>query len=256
MASFVIDCPTCQKAVTASDELVGRVMACPHCSGHFTITGDTRNAVAVAKPSYHPTGADGIRFTFTCQRCASILEARSNLSGTLGRCPTCGAVFSIPQVDPRTGLPTGPAVVAADGQLPTPMHAYATAGAKAPVIKRIESGEQVIVCPRCDRQMPVDANSCTACGMPFTMDGAAAVAHSVQGGSNSYATASVAVGAASLAFFCFPVPILGPIAIILAIRGYRDSQKAGDLHPGRTASAIGFALGLGSTAITTAMLLL
>lgn len=253
MASFVLDCPACRNAVTATDELVGRVMACPHCSGHFTITPDTRTAVPVAKPSFHPPLQAAIRFTFTCQRCSSILEARSDLSGTQGRCPTCGAIFVIPMVDPRTGLPVGPARVEADGQLPTPMHAYATAGAKAPVIQRLDSGEQVIVCPRCQRQMPIDSNSCSACGMPFTMEGAAAVAHKVQGGSNTYATASVTVGAASLVLFCIPIPLLGPIAILLGILGLRDSNQAGELRPGRTASIIGLVLGTLGTAIGVSM---
>ena len=130
--SRVLGCPHCEKDVTVDAQLYGRVMGCPHCGLHFSVNNAESPAIPVASPlGNFPYSAHSIRFTFSCARCASILEARGDHCGTKGRCPTCGAIFTIPEVDPRTGLPAKSAHVADDGQLPTPMHAYATAGAKA-----------------------------------------------------------------------------------------------------------------------------
>jgi len=250
--SFVLDCPVCHKPVTMTDELIGRVMACPHCAWHFTLPqrGAAPQCV-VAPKSIHPSDPARIRFTFTCQRCSSILEARGDMGGQHGRCPTCGAVFVIPQVDPRTGLPAGPAVVEADGQLPTPMHAYATAGDKAPKIRRLQSGEQVIVCPRCRRDMPVDAETCSACGLPFTMEGAAAVSE-VGSGRNGLATASLTIGVISLLAFCLPG--LGLLAIGLGIGGLRRAEKMGPQRTGRSMAIAGIVCGSLATGWLMALL--
>lgn len=227
--------------MTATKELIGRVMACPHCANHFTIPEEGGKAVPVATPNYNypPQGA-GIRFTFSCQRCSSILEARGDLGGRQGRCPTCGAVFVVPQVDPHTGLPVSSAVVEDDGQLPTPMHAYATAGRKAPTIRRLPTGEQVIICPRCRRDMPIDANTCKACGMPFTMEGAAAVAYAGSPG-NTLATASLTFGVVALFLFCLPG--LGLLAIGLGIGGLKKAENMGVDRPGRSMAIAGIVLG-------------
>lgn len=162
------------------------------------------------------------------------------MSGERGTCPTCGAVFVIPQTDPNTGLPLGPAVVEADGQLPTPMHAYATAGEKAPIIRRLKSGEQVIVCPRCERNSPVDAHTCSTCGMPFTMDGSEAIAQAGSGG-NTLATAALTVGIISLLAVCLPG--LGLVAIGLGIGGLKRAEKLGPDRPGRGMAIAGIVCG-------------
>lgn len=199
--------------------------------------------VELAEPA---VGDRLIRFTFTCQRCASILEASSNLVRKSGRCPTCGAVFTIPEVDFRTGLATGPAVVKDDGQLPTPMHAYATAGQKAPKIVRLPNGEQVIVCPRCTKNLPVDADTCPSCGIPFTMEGAASMAAAGPSRDNSMAGLSLTLGILSLLLFC--LPILGPIAIGFGIGGFRRSQKLPN-QQGRGMAIGGIACGIVSLGI-------
>ncbi|MCG8408542.1 MAG: DUF4190 domain-containing protein [Phycisphaerales bacterium] len=227
--------------MTANSELIGRVMACPHCANHFTIPQDGAEAVPIATPDYnYPAPGAAIRFTFSCQRCSSILEARGDLGGKQGRCPTCGAVFVVPRVDPRTGLPLSSAAVEDDGQLPTPMHAYATAGSKAPTIRRLPTGEQVIHCPRCRRDMPVDSNTCTACGMPFTMEGAAAVTYT-NSGSNGLATASLTVGIIAMVAAC--IPGLGLVAIGLGYGGLKRAEKMGADAPGRSMAIAGIVLG-------------
>lgn len=234
----VIDCPACRKAVTVSDELRGRVMACPHCGRHFTV-GQSGPAVPVAAPpSNFPTGRHAVRFTFSCTRCASILEASGEHCGTTGRCPTCGAVFTIPQVDPRTGVPSSSAFVADDGQLPTPMHAYATAGAKAPKIVRLDSGEDVIICPRCNRQSPLDSNQCKTCGTPYTIEGAEAVVHGA-GNTNGLASAAITV---SLLGLC--IPFIGLVGAGLAIAAMQKSSELGQTRPGYKLAVAALVVGL------------
>jgi DNA-directed RNA polymerase subunit RPC12/RpoP len=194
--AFVLDCPSCKKAVTIDPGLIGRLVACPHCSGYFSVAMPPGAVAPVAVAAPHGGAAPTRRrFTFSCQRCGSVLEAIGEQCGQTGRCPTCGAVFVVPPVDPETGTATEVAVVADDGQLPTPMHAYATAGDRAPKIVRRETGEQVIVCPRCRREMPIDADGCTACGVPFTLEGAetrgiggAGGGGAVEAGDNNLAT--------------------------------------------------------------------
>lgn len=224
-------------------ELIGRVMGCPHCAKHFLIPSHGAAPIGVATPTSNVAQATrAIRFTFTCQRCGSILEARGHLCGKNGRCPTCGAVFTIPDVDSRTGLPIGPAVVASDGQLPTPMHAYANAGEKAPKIFRLENGDQAIECPRCRRRASIDANICDACGMPFTMEGAAAIVEFSSGQANGLASAALTVGVLSLLAFC--APGLGLVAIGLGVAALRRAEKMGNLATGRGTAIAGITLGV------------
>jgi len=187
-----------------------------------------------------------LRFTFSCQRCGSVLEALGEQCGRSGRCPTCGAVFIIPLVDPQTGLAAGPARVSDDGQLPTPMHAYGTAGGKAPKIRRLGSGEQVIVCPRCGRDMPVDAHTCGSCGLPFTIEGAAAVVQTADG-VNSWSTAALTVGVLSIMTFCFPLPALAAIA--LGIVALRKGRSVGRATSGRSMAIAGIICGTLSLAV-------
>jgi len=240
--AFTLDCPCCHKAVTVSEELGGNIMACPYCAGHFRLAAKGTGPIPVATATQRPTAVPSMaRFTFSCQRCGSVLESRRDLCGEAGGCPTCGAVFTVPQVDAKTGQAAGPAVVADDGQLPTPMHAYATAGAKAPEIRRLESGDQVIICPRCRRQMPVDAETCSACGIPFTIEGASSIA---QAGpeSNGYATAAMTVGILAVLSPC--LPILGPVAIGLGIAGLRRAEKIKTANSGRKLAIAGIICGV------------
>jgi len=242
-----VDCPLCGMAIVASRPSVGAVITCPHCSERFQVDSEgvpvplTRRLAAG-----RPAAARDLRFTFTCLRCDSILEARGGMCGERGRCPTCGGVFTIPGVDPRTGLAMGPARPAEDGQLPTPMHAYATAGGKAPRIRRLEDGRQVIICPRCGREMSIEANRCSACGLPFTMEGAAQVGHAGYAG-NRPATAALVAGVFAVPTFCFP--LIAVAAICLGLAGLRRAASLGPQRPGRGPALAGMLLGLLSCAV-------
>jgi DNA-directed RNA polymerase subunit RPC12/RpoP len=221
-------CPACGRRLSIQEDASGETVSCPHCAYRFTI-------------GHTATAARTFRFTFPCGRCASVLEAASDMAHRQGRCPTCGAVFIIPEVDTRTGLAAGSAQAGDDGQLPTPMHAYATAGEKAPRIRRLEDGRQAIVCPRCRRDMPIEADSCASCGLPFTIEGAAQATERFHP-SSPLATAALVVGVFSIPTFCLPA--LGPVAIILgtlALLRYRP-QHAEDRPP--AAAIAGLALGI------------
>ncbi|HVP12342.1 MAG TPA: DUF4190 domain-containing protein [Phycisphaerae bacterium] len=250
---FVLNCPSCQKAVTIDRDLVGKLVTCPHCSSFFNVATPPLGGVPIAIAASPEKGASNMRrFTFCCQRCGSILEGLGEQCGQPGRCPTCGAVFVVPAVDPRTGSAAAVAVVADDGQFPTPMHAYATAGDRAPKIVRRSDGQQVIVCPRCRREMPIDADGCTACGLPFTLEGATpgAVAISAEAMENNLATAALTVGILSVLSFCLPV--LGPVAIGLGIAGIRRAGKLRGAGSGRGMAIAGIILGAAAVVLFTA----
>lgn len=237
--SKVLGCPHCDRQVTVDDQLFGRVMGCPHCGKHFTVASAESTAVAVAAPMGNfPYSMHSVRFTFSCMRCASVLEARGNHGGTKGRCPTCGAIFTIPEVDPSTGLPMRPAAVEDDGQLPTPMHAYATAGDKAPQIVRNDSGELMIVCPRCSRHCNVDVNQCPACGTPFTIEGAEAVVHG-SGEANGLATAAFVI---SVLGWC--IPGAGLVAVGIGWAALVKANEMGQARPGYGLAVAAIIVGL------------
>jgi len=179
-----------------------------------------------------------LRFTFTCQRCGSPLEGRSSISKQLGRCPTCAAVFVVPDIDPRTGLPSGPAEVADDGELPTPMHAYAAAGEKAPRIRRLESGDLTIDCPRCGGSADVEAHLCPRCGLPFTIEGATTAAAVMPQSGQTWPHACLALGVLSLlTIFCVPVPILGLLTLCVGFASARRARRAGLSEPASATAA-------------------
>lgn len=185
----------------------------------------------------------GRAFRFMCLRCSSVLEARESQCGSGGRCPSCSALFTIPALDPITGLAAGGADSGEDGELPAPVHAYAAAGSKAPRIIRLEDDSLRIVCPRCEHESPVTADTCEDCGMPFTMEGM----QPFGGGPGS----STALWMGVLAMFMGLCPLVGIIPGVLAILlGISSFRKRG----GSDAVA-GIILGVLGCAISLVMLL-
>ncbi len=229
--------------------------ACPYCQQSLENVPPPVSQLQSAMPDEpvgEPAKAAGAasrprRFQFPCRRCGSVLEASSDLTGRPGRCPTCSATFTIPQVDPASGVPAPVARGAADDELPTPMHAYAAAGHRAPRIVRAADGSTEIICPRCAAGSGVDADFCQTCGTPFTLDGADAV-FSAARPMSPMAALSLVLGL----LICLPV---GPAAIVTGALGWRSSQRAGRRGRGRLMSAIGVLLGCFAT-LLWAMLLL
>ncbi len=189
-----------------------------------------------------PPTAPSLRFNFSCRACGSVLEALIAQSGTAGRCPTCAAEFSIPRVDLRTGLALGIGDSGEDGQDPTPVHAYAAAGDKAPEIVHVEGAGRAILCPRCAATSDIEQNYCVACGFPFTMEGANRAAQSAADG---YAVTSFVVGLISLPV-CICADAYGGIGAILAgILGWTSLTRvrsAGSARGGRGWAIAGLAL--------------
>jgi hypothetical protein len=241
-------CPLCHAPVTADDHLVGVRVKCPHCQRDFIIGAAAETATTDSAPRLAGPGS-ALRFTFTCQRCGSALEGHSGLCGQLGRCPTCGAVFKVPLIDRRTGLPTGPAEVADDGELPLPMHAYAAAGAKAPSIRRRPDGQQVIVCPQCDYESAIDTDLCVRCGRPFTIEGASQVSVGTASAPNSLATASLVLGILAVPSFC--APVAGVAAIVLGMLALRRTTGPAGTVPGRGVAIAGLICGAISLVFAT-----
>ena len=204
---LILNCPACGGRVSARPGQIGDAVECPLCHKPFEIP------IPVALP---PHAQPGRLFHFQCLRCGSILEARSHQSGQPGKCPTCAAVFTVPLMDPRTGLAQGNADPGEDGENPTPVHAYAAAGAMAPKVHRHEDDSLSIECPRCSRESPITADNCPGCGLPFTMEGVSATATTV--GSSKAQTAVILAVVGLLFSFCAGVGgILGFIAIVLGI---------------------------------------
>lgn len=168
-------------------------------------------------------------FNFHCRRCESVLEAHRNQCGGKGRCPTCGAEFTIPEIDVKTGLALTDADPGDDGQDPTPVHAYAAAGSNAPRIERTATDALTIRCPRCYRVSAVEADGCASCGLPFTLDGMRAVPSPPE---PSYAAVSLAMGVVALATIAY-VPYLpsalamgfGARALGRSARSHQDERR-------------------------------
>ncbi|MFN4243759.1 MAG: DUF4190 domain-containing protein [Tepidisphaerales bacterium] len=211
------DCPHCRTLLSASPEQAGHAVRCPACNRTLTVpsaslpspvppaTAPPRIPASVPTP---PFGTPPRRFGFPCPYCASRLDANETLSGTVGRCPTCDSSITIPHLD-RFGRAIDPATQKVIKPDPHPVHAYAAAGAAAPRLKRLRTGQQVIVCARCAAECPVTADACRVCGVPFTLEGTRSPE-----GSESYSltTASLVLGIVSIPAFCLVIP--GPLAVL------------------------------------------
>lgn len=187
------------------------------------------------------------RFNFVCPRCESVLEAHSGQCNRPGRCPSCATEFLIPEFDPETGVVGEPQDVSGQQQDPTPVHAYAAAGARAPEIVPSDSGDRAIRCPRCEGLSAIDANRCETCGLAFTMEGISYDA--VPGSRNGYAVASLIMGVLGLPCSVLVVPQV--LAVAFGTVALFQTRRA-TLARGQGFAIIGIALGVLSLALTTA----
>jgi hypothetical protein len=161
------------------------------------------------------------------------------MAGQSGTCPTCGNSIVIPILDYRGRLidPTSGQVIKQD---PHPVHAYAAAGHKAPLIVATEGTEdRFIRCPRCNRNNALASNNCLGCGLPFTMEGTVGDAVS---GTNTWAVASLVLGIVSLAGgFCFVVPPI--LAIVFGGIALRNTNQATGQTSGSGLAIAGLVMG-------------
>ena len=220
-------CSTCDTQLRAPAEAAGRIVRCPKCGQTMPVPAD--DGIAFAEEAAPPPrlmpatpAVPGRRYGFNCQYCSSRLEANSALAGQEGHCPTCSNTIIIPILD-RSGRLIDPMTGKVIKQDPHPVHAYAAAGERAPVIERGSDGHQNIRCPRCSTSSPIEANNCRNCGMPFTMEGTTLEA---AGGGNGMATASLVLGIVGLPTSCtIVVPLLAVIFGILALRKPESGGK-------------------------------
>lgn len=235
---FEVICPHCRQRVMIRLEDCGEVMGCPHCEMPFRAPLPETSAMRTGPSSYRFRNPTGVRFQFQCKRCASLLEGEARQCGQEGMCPTCGGVFTVPRVDARSGLALESADPGDDGENPTPMHAYACAGDKAPRILRTEDDTLLIECSRCQARCEITSNNCPKCGVPFTIEGQAT--RGVTRGSGKGATALTLGVIALVISFCLPFG--GAIGVAAVVYGVLARQE-GATHDRNSAMA-GIVLGL------------
>jgi hypothetical protein len=224
---FTILCRRCDRPVLAREAWVGWEVQCPHCYSLMRVPAVPADRRPVLAEGPHLSTRHG--FNFACPCCDCVLEAHTGMSGQLGTCPTCGTRFNIPYLRGRSGRPEPARVIEGEAQDPVPLHAYAASGYQAPQIVRRDDGTAVIECPRCNAHSPIDADTCVACGTPFTMEAAPTMARLRR---DTRATSSVTLGVVGLVLF--PLMLPGLIAVWL---GLRSVMFAG---PGRR-SGVGLA---------------
>ena len=257
---IVFSCQVCRTALSAEDMHAGQLVRCPTCLSAVRVPQAamaTAGGPAAPPPprpgSFSPligSRTPGRRYGFNCGYCSSRLEANDSMAAQDGQCPTCGNNITIPILD-RYGRLIDPKTRQIIKQDPHPVHAYAAAGDRAPIILRRDDGKQQIQCPRCSSISPLTANNCKSCGMPFTMEGTTLEAG---GNSNGWAVASLVLGIIGIPTGCtVVVPIL---AIIFGIIGYNQSTRAdGEPSSGRGMAIAGIVLGIIGCLIAAAYIL-
>ena len=238
-------CSECGAKLRTPEGSAGKVVRCPKCRATMAAPADADVATAAppraAVDAMSGTAAPGRRYGFNCQYCSSRLEANSRVAGQEGQCPTCSNTIVIPILD-RSGRLIDPMTGKVIKQAPHPVHAYAAAGDRAPLIERGDDGHQYIRCPRCKTSSPIEANNCRNCGMPFTMEGTTLEA--VGGGGGGMATASLVLGIVGLPTFCTVlVPLLAVVFGLLALR-QTDAGGRGMAIAGIICGSIGLFMSL------------
>ena len=235
MISFT--CRFCSSALQAEESQAGKMVRCPTCKTTMPVPPGVDAAGMMKAASDRGFHQPGRRYGFNCPFCSSRLEANETMAAQEGQCPTCGNAIVIPIMDRQGRLidPKTKKIIKPD---PHPVHAYAAAGARAPVIRRSEAGHPVIICPRCRVGSAVTANNCRSCGMPFTMDGTTV---SETGTSNGFCVASLVLGIIAIPAFYFVMPAL--LALIFGIAGYSQASRTMAEKSGKHLAIWGMSLG-------------
>ncbi len=220
-------CPRCGARIGVMDIQVGHPVRCPHCRELFAPALEPATFSGGVTKS---TGFTGALFTFTCQQCRSRLEGYTGMVGRTGQCPTCGVQFTIPAPGATVQRTGG---TAPETESIQPTHAFASAGDRAPEIVRLSDGQQAICCPRCEAVNDLDADNCSRCAAPFTLEGS----EPQTGG--RLPTASLIMGVIGLpACPAFVPAVLAIVFGLMAIRETRRTQA-----PGRGRAIAGLILG-------------
>lgn len=248
-ATFLVICVRCEREVAARRAWIGCEVGCPYCGSVLRVPEPRPGlrAVQADRPALTPQRF----FNFACGRCDVLLEAHTGMSGRAAHCPTCGAALRVPHIDPASGLPLpAPASPSAPLEDPAPLHAYAASGHLAPQIVRAAGGSVTIRCSACAAESPADADRCSGCGVPFTLE----AAPTGSGGRRSAASlAALALGVTGLPGVYLPFLVLPAVlALILGIRVCADPRR-GFSWLGLIGAALGF-VGLSGGVIGFALL--
>lgn len=214
---ITFDCGVCQAKLQVPPSQAGQRVRCPKCQSAVVAPGEP-TSIAPAVGTVAPRGR---RYGFNCVFCSSRLEASESMAGSKGECPTCGNEIVVPSLDRQGRLidPLTGQVVKPD---PHPVHAYAAAGTRAPRLLRKPDGTRAIGCPRCPAVNPITANNCSACGMPFTIEGTQV---DPTAGGSGMGVASLVLGIIGIFTFCFPlISVIGLILGLVAMAQLSKSQ--------------------------------
>jgi predicted Zn finger-like uncharacterized protein len=253
---MVFPCNVCRTSLQVEDEQVGQLVRCPNCMTALRVPAQQRHLSAAGIAPGRPVGpgysapsrpqvpppnigrtGPGKRYGFNCGYCSSRLEATESMAAQEGQCPTCGNTIVIPILD-RYGRLIDPITRQIIKQDPHPVHAYAAAGDRAPLILRQPTGSQAIQCPRCSSVSPITANNCKSCGMPFTMEGTTLEA---AGGNNPWSVASLVLGIISIPTCFIGLPAVA--AIVLGAVGYNQLSRSESDNGGRGMAIAGIICG-------------
>ncbi len=250
-------CHVCKSSLSMGDEYAGQPARCPTCQSVVKVPqrvgagapGTVRENLR--PPGLAPSGGSREtvrRFGFNCPWCSSRLEATMLTAGQHGQCPTCANDIRIPILDRHGRLidPDTNKIVKPD---PHPVHAYAAAGDRAPRILRDQNGTATIQCVRCNAHNPVSADSCRACGVPFTLEG---TTQQDKGSANGYATTSLVLGILGIPTCAIILPSI--LAVVFGIIALMQINASGGTQS-RATAIWGISLGAVGILITLAVYL-
>lgn len=214
VSRFRIRCRRCEREMLARHAWVGQDVRCPHCSSVIrTPTPQPGDSATLADP---PALTPARFFNFPCPRCDILLEGHTGMSGGAARCPTCGVRIEVPFVDPGSGLPQPATATEPPPEELAALHAYAADGRLAPQIVRDLTLGPRILCGGCGVENEIEAQSCAACGAPFSIDAVPTGFGSVRGPAGRGALVLGLVGLAGVY-----LPQLIPISAAALLIGAR-----------------------------------
>lgn len=230
---FTMLCIRCERPVIARHAWLGREVHCPYCMSVIRVP-QTAPPPGITVRSDGPDLRAKAQFNFGCPRCDCVLEAHTGMSGQTGRCPTCAARFIVPHLN-AARFPERAQLVEGEKIDPQPVHAYAASGDQAPTIHRGKNDELLIECPRCNRLNPVDADQCSNCSAPFTMEAAPTT---TKAAADSRSVTSLVFGIVGVVMF----PTILPSVLAIFFGGMAVFTPLGAAVP--MTGIIGLALGL------------
>ncbi len=99
-------CQTCRRVIRTPDGTAGKRAECPHCGELTPVPAQSEGSATAPKrmpqssvPRAGPTATGDERqaIEFPCPKCTSPVRTPASAVGKRGKCPSCEAVFQIPQ---------------------------------------------------------------------------------------------------------------------------------------------------------------